>query len=426
MNEAKKLLSNSTIIFGGTILGSVCAYAFNMLSGRLLGPKLYGEFTALLSLMAILSVAGGAIMTVTMKYVSDLYADKHFKAIKKLYWRFSKYILFFAVGLFLISTIFVRSIANFLSIDNIYPVIITLSTFIFGFLIVVNRGVLQGTQKFLIVSLTSVLEMLLRLSIGLVLIKIGLGVGGALLGIVVASVVTYFITFLPLLKIFKTKDDNDTPFVFKKKEILSYSIPALFSSLFLAVALNLDVILVKHYFEAETAGLYAAVSTIGKIILYATGPIATVMFPMIAEKQASGDKHYSLFLFSLLLTIIGSFIILLIYFIAPGTVIRILYGDRYTGLYELLPKIGLFVLFYALVNLMANYFMVAKKYWYLGLFAIDLILQFVLIAKYHSDLETVVKILSATTGLLFLSMIGYYLFTKREQLQQLLRSNAEE
>src|SRR5665647_913598 len=165
MNEAKKLFSNSSIVFAGTIIGSFFSYLFNMLTGRYLGPEKYGEFTALLSLMLILSVAGGAIMTVTMKYSSELVAKKYFKALNKLFKIFSKYTAIFAISLVVFTLLFVKPIGAFFSINDIVPICITLTSFFFGFLLVVNRGVLQGGQRFFDVSFNGALEALLKLSL---------------------------------------------------------------------------------------------------------------------------------------------------------------------------------------------------------------------------------------------------------------------
>lgn len=422
MSEAKKLFSNSSVVFIGTIVGSFFSYLFNMLAGRLLGPEKYGEFTALLSVMMILSVAGGAIMTVTMKYTSELIAKKYFNALNKLYKKFSRYTAIFAVCLIAVTLIFVKPIGNFFSIDDIVPICITLTSFLFGFLLVVNRGVLQGGQKFFDVTVTTVLEMFLKLLIGVILTKIGLGVSGAMLGVILSTAAVYFVSLWPLNKLLKnTKNSKVEAFIFNRKEIIAYTIPALISSTLLMIALNIDIILVKHYFNAETAGLYAAISTIAKIILYATGPIVSVMFPMISEKKTTGDKHYKLLLLSLLLTFVGAMVILVVYFVAPGSIIKVLYGTSFTSYYSYLPQVGIFILLYSLVNILANYYLVLKSYTFLYFFAFTLGLQLVLIDSYHDTLAVVIKILISTTGLLFALLFGYYLITKKEQLSEFIR-----
>ena len=421
MGETKKLLSNSGIVFAGTIIGSFFSYLFNMLAGRLLGPDRYGEFTALQSLLLILSVGGGALLTVTMKYSSELFTAGRFGALRKLHKIFSRYMLMAAVFLFLVSLVFIKPIGTFFSISQTLPIVITLSGFFFGFLITVNRGILQGSQQFLAVSLVGTLEMFLKLFIGVLLIKIGLGTNGALLGLILATALTYFVTFFPLRRVLGAKTKEEENFAFDKKEILKYSLPALLSAVFLTVALNVDILLIKHYFGATEAGSYAAISTIAKIVLYATGPIVSVMFPMISEKTVSGDKHYKLFLSCLILTLLGSLVILGVFNAIPGTVIRVLYGASFTGFYYLLPEVGFFALLYALVSLISSYFLVIKNYVFLPIFAGCLILQVALISVSHSDIETVVKILISTTALLFFLLFGYYLITKREQITELFR-----
>ena len=425
MREARKLLGNSSIIFIGTMVGSVFSYIFNTLVGRWLGPSQYGEFTALMSLLMIISVGGGAVLTVTMRYSGELYALKNFQALRKLFKIFTRYLSFAGVSLFLVGLIFTKPIAHFFSIEHNVPVIIALFSFIFGFLIVVNKGILQGTQKFTAVAFVGTLESLLRLVVGLVLIKVGFQLTGAVLGSVVATIIVYFVTFIPLAKILKNKKGQSTEFSFDKKEIINYSWPTFMVTLLMAIGLNIDVILVKHYFPAKEAGVYAAISTIAKIILYTTGPIATVMFPMISEYKIKGEKHYQLFLFSLLLTLIGAFLILGIYYVSPGRIISLLFGSQYAGSYQLLPQVGFAILLYALVNIITNYFLSIKNFFFLPFLAIIIGTQIAVIAMWHPSIEAVIKVIISTLGLLFVLLFCYYLFTKKEQIFSHLRGTNE-
>jgi O-antigen/teichoic acid export membrane protein len=393
-----------------------------MLAGRLLGPEKYGEFTALIALLMILSVASVAIMTVTVKYSSELVAKGYFVALSRLYKQFSRYTATFAIVLIVISFIFVKPISVFFSINDLLPICITILNFFFVFLIVVNRGVLQGGQKFFDVTTSTALEMFLKLFLGIILIKIGFGVAGAMLGMVLALVIVYFLSFLPLNKLLRTKDENKSEsFIFDKKEISAFAVPVLISTTLLMVALNLDIVLVKHYFNAETAGLYAAISNTAKIILYSTSPIVTVMFAMVTAKKITGEKHYKIFFYSVMLTIIGALIILSIYVAFPSMVIKILYGQKFVSLYPLLSKVGLFILLYSLVNIMANYYLAIKNYIFLYFFGLTLLVQIVLIGLNHSNLDVMIKILISTTGLLLVLLFVYYMITKKAQLATLFK-----
>ena len=427
MGDTKKLISSSSIVFVGTIIGSFCAYLFNMLMGRYLGPIQYGDLTAILSMLSIITVISGAVMTISMRYSGEFYNEGLIKVLKRFFVFLTKNLLIVGLILFLLGVLLTKPIGHFFSINQTLPLIIGFLSIVFGLLNVINRGFLQGTQKFLAISFLGILEMGLRLLIGVFLVLIGLGLNGAVSAIVLATAIAYGISFIPLRKIFKSKssDSKSANFKFDKKEIINYSWPTLIASFFLAMAMNIDIVLVKHYFDPETAGIYAAISTIAKIILYATSPIVGVMFPMVSEKKVKGDKHFKIFLFSLLLTLIGSLVILAIYMIAPAKVILLLYGSRYVSLYQLLPEAGLFIAFYALSSLLANYFMVIKNFMFLIIFGLVLALQVILISMYHPSLTHVVRILILTNGVLFASLLIYYLSTKKEQVRLLLRGDYE-
>lgn len=419
MGETRKLFSNSLIVILGTLVASVFSYLFNMLMGRMLGPQGYGEMSALLSLLMIISVIGGAISTVSMRYSSELFAKDNFSALKKFFSYFSKYIFYLSLILIFISLFVVKPISNYLSIEDVTPVLITLLSLLFLLPININRGFLQGVQNFRIAAALNVLEMAARLGLGILLVTLGFYVNGALSAVVLAVGISYLVSLLPIKKTFfsSKKDKTPTKFKFDRREIINYSWPTLISSIFLAISLNLDIILVKHYFSPFEAGTYAAISTIAKIILYVTAPVATVMFPMISERKTKGSKHYSIFLFSLLFVVIGSLLILGLYVIAPAKVISILYGSQYINFFYLLPEVGLALVLYSLVNLMVNYYLVIRDFTFVWFFALAIILEIIGIVFFHSSVIIVVRIMILCFSLLFASLFGYYLFGKRKQLR---------
>lgn len=425
MTDTRKLISSSMIVFVGTIVGSVFSYLFNMLMGRMLGPKGYGEMTALMSLLLIVSVAGGAILTITMRYSSELYAADKYRALKKLFSVFTRYVYFLAIILFLLCLVLVKPIANYFSIDNLLPVVIAFTSLIFGLVAAVNRGILQGSQRFVAVAVVGVIDPVLRLALGILLVKLGFQVSGALAAVVTATAVSYFVTFWPIKSILSRSSQDKTPkkFSFDKKEILNYSWPALLSAILLMVAQNLDIILVKHYFPPADAGIYAAISTIGKIILYATAPIVAVMFPMVSEKTTKGDKHYKIFFFSILFVLVGGLLILGLYAIAPAKIIGILYGGQYISFFYLLPEVGLAILFFSLINLLTNYYLVIKDFRFVWFFLIAIFGLILAISAAHSSILIVVRIIILAFALLFAAMMGYYLFSKKEQLKSFLRGD---
>lgn len=416
------MLKNTLIIFIGSTVASVFSYLFNMLMGRLLGPTQYGEMAAVLSLVNIFAVIGGVITTTVMYHTGELYGFNNIAGIKKLFKIFSKYIFGLSILFFLIGVVFAKPLAGFFSLTHLIPIIIAFSGFIFGFVILVNKGILQGAQRFTAFTVVGLAEMILRVLIGVLLVRIGMNVSGAILATVLATAIAYLISFLPLNSLFKkVKKSDPAEFHFEKKDVLAYSWPVFASTLLLSIMINMDVILVKHFFPGDDAGLYAATSTVAKIILYITAPIISVMFPMILEKKAKGEKHYKMFFFSLGLTAIGALLILGFYSIAPGLVMRILYGSDYAGFYNYLPQLGIFVLFYTLVNLLANYYLAVKNFAFIAFMMLTTVLVLIWSWLSHPSIAVVIRIFITSQVLLFALMIGYYLFIKREQVSQFLK-----
>ncbi len=427
MSTTKRLLSNSLIVFIGTFLGSVFSYLFNMLMGRMLGPVPYGEMTALASLMMIIGVTGGAFFTISMRYSGEMVALNQYSALLKLFRFMSRNVFLFSLGLLALGLVLVKPISQFFSISTIWSVVISLTSVIFGLMININRGFLQGAQKFLAISVFGSLESFLRLTLGLLLVFLGFSLNGALSAMVLATALVYALTFLPLGKVLKQKEKNVSTdsFKFDKKEILGYSWPTLIAAAFLVLSINLDILLVKHFFAPEVAGVYAAISAIGKIILYVSAPIIGVMFPMVSEQKAKGQKHFRVFLFSVALTVLSSLVILAVYVIAPGKVISILYGPKYVGFYYLLPEVGLSVLFYALYNLISNYYLAIKNFIFLWFFTLTIIAQIVFISIFHGSLTEVIRILIVSNAGLSLLMLGYYVFIKWPQIKVYLSGELE-
>jgi len=421
MGQVKKLITGSVIVITATVVASLFSYLFNMLMGRYLGPEKYGEMAALMAIIPIITVGGGALSTVVMRYSGEYYHHRAPNALKTFFGRMTQYTILAALALTLVGYCFVPLTQRLLNISEYWPVFITYTYIIFGYLIVINRGLLQGTQRFTSLSITNIAEMVLRLGIGVVLARIGLAVNGAMSGILLATAIVYFFSFIPVTKILRSaKKTDDQKVLFRKKEIIGYAIPTLISTLLMTLIISLDTIVVKHYFDAESAGVYAAVSTVAKIIMFIATPVITVMFPIITEHRVRGEKHYKILLTSLILTLLGGMIILGIYAVMPATILRILYGERYTGMFQLLPEIGLAVVFYVLVNLLSNYFLAVKQYFFLYIIAAVTLMMGVWIYLNHPSIQYVVRIFIVSFGVAFASSMLYYLYTKRQQITKML------
>lgn len=420
MSANKKLFSNSIVVIIGTVVSSVFSYLFNMVMGRKLGPALYGDLVTLLSLLLIVNVGGNAILNISMKYSSKLFAADKKHLIYSFIMKMGKYVFLIALLIVIIGLIFIGPISSLLSMSNKISLVVAYISVFAGFLIMINKGVLQGLQKFVPISYINSSEMICRLLLGVLLVSLGFSLNGAISSVVLATFISYLVSFYFIKKYLfdSTKDlveiKKEQDLGIGKREIISYSWPTLIAMILLTILLNLDIIVIKYYFPPVDAGLYAAISTVAKIIFYISGPIVMVMFPVLSKQKYSGEKHYKTLAITLLITISMGAVILFAYYLFPKTIIAILYGSQYAEAYRFLSFSGAFMLLYSVINMLINYYLAIERFFVLWLLAITIFAQIILFIFYHNSIELILRLFVFTLVSLFALIVMYYLFERKQ------------
>jgi len=165
-----------------------------------------------------------------------------------------------------------------------------------------------------------------------------------------------------------------------------------------------DVILVKHFFEPVTAGLYAAASLLGKIIFFASYSFSWVMFPKIAEAYSKGEEYKHIFRKSLLLVSILVAIAVFVYWLIPDLVVGLLFGVEYLAVTDLIAPFGLAMGLFSIAFIVTNYYLSTNRTKFIYVLAAFAILEIAAIWFFHQTLEQVVNILLATMLALVISL----------------------
>ena len=93
---------------------------------------------------------------------------------------------------------------------------------------------------------------------------------------------------------------------------------------------NTDILLVKHFFTPESAGLYAAVALVGRVVYFASWMVVSAMFPISAgAKQEESTKNILAVPILFVLTLTGGFILVLSAF--PEVVLHLVFGRMFTA-----------------------------------------------------------------------------------------------
>jgi O-antigen/teichoic acid export membrane protein len=401
-------LKGSVIMFSGTMAANVMAYLYHLVVGRMLGPEGYGELAALISIFYILNAPSLVVQNILVKFFSQLKAKEDYGQAKRLMFRITKLLAVVSGVLFVLLVPFISKMAEFLHITsalNLVWLYLMFAAFLFS---VINLSVLQGFQLFLPITVISTLGGVLRLGFG----ALGalFGVGWALLANAIAGIAGYIATFIPLSKLIKQKE---SVIRISPMSALYYSIPALISVCSITALYSQDVVLVKHFFSSEEAGLYSSLSVLGKIIFFASSSLGAVAFPMLAEKKELGKPYGTIVAMAIGIVALISVGITFFYWMFPEFVVTILFGNAFTQASNYLASFGVFISLFTLSYLLTTIYLAIGKTLVWIPTGIAALLQVVITNMNHATLSVVIWNNTLIVGGLFIVLLLYYPYATR-------------
>jgi O-antigen/teichoic acid export membrane protein len=400
------LFSGSALMIVGSNLSNLIAYIYHVIVGRMLGPSLYGELVAVLSIIGLFAAFFSFLGLVIVKFVS---AAKENEVQSIVSWFGKKTLVIGFAGAFLVFLV-TPFLSRFLHIE--YSIIVMLPVIflfaIFGFL---YTSFLQGLLRFKEIVISTNVNMIGRLILSTAFIYLGFSVLGAVLGILLAAAIS-----LLLLRYFlKEYNFSSDKKIFKDgKKVFKYTTPILFASLSTYSIFSTDVLLVKHFFSPYDAGIYASLSTLGKIIFYGAAPIASVMFPMISKRHSKGLGYRKIFTLSLLLTAAIAGSVVFIYWLFPQLMVKLLYGSEFLSAAANLVWFGLFMAIFTLGSLILNYYLSREKTTVVPFVVLAALVQAGGIWFFHDSILTVIRVSIFAASLLLGALLIYFGYETRQ------------
>src|SRR5579859_7263216 len=380
----QKLLGGSLTMLAGSGLVGVTNLIYNVATARLLGPTGFAHATAVYTLLMLVSAITLSFQVVCAKYVASHEAD-HEKAV--IFSRLHMQSWVAGIGLGLLLFLFNHSIRNYLNLPD--PVLISLLALGTAFYIPlgVRRGYIQGVHAFRALALNFMLEGLVRLGGAFLLIRLGLGVEGAVLASVLAVIASYFLAKpSPGWQSFRSLG-IPIPFGEGLQAIVFFSGQVVIN--------NFDIVLVKHFFASDQAGIYAAVSLVGRLINMCAWSVVNTMFPVSAAARSSDREARPVLFMSLGMVFLILSVLILGLWAIPSFLWRTLFGSHfelgnYGGLAALLILYAITTGIYSLSSVMITYEMsrkIANTSWAQLAFSGALVLG---ICVFHQSLRQVI------------------------------------
>ena len=314
-----RVLGGSVVLLAGLGLVTLINFAYNIAVARFLGPTAFGHTTAVYTLLILISSVTLSFQILTAKIVAQQESQNaQAVAYKGFHWRgWAAGIL---VGLLLL--LFRHAVTDYLNLPD--PILIELLAIGTAFYVPLGarRGYIQGVCGFAHLAQNLVLEGLVRLGGSLVLIFLGTGVRGVIAANAAAVAIAYF-SAKPRLH---TSSDSapEVPVAFRE---------SLQAAVFFAgqvVINNCDIVVVKHFFPSESAGIYAAVAMVGRVVFAFSWAVVSSMFPIVAETRGRQQhEDYDVLGTSVLLVFAICLIFVVGLSLAPGQIWARLFGSQF-------------------------------------------------------------------------------------------------
>jgi len=407
-----KKLSSEQLFMITILLVNGGNYLYNLLLGRILGPATFSDAAILITFLLILSFVGMTFQIVSAKY-SVLLENNSLSL-------FTRMITTYAT----VTGIIIGLIVLFFNqeLQKIFHTSTTVMFVIFGigiplyFVMSVNRGLFQGKNLLNKLATTYQTEMASRLLFTIIAVLLLPTVSPS---IIVAAGITLSFVF-GLFPFQKGISNSFQPAVIQasenidKKSILSFFMLTAFYELTQIIINNSDIMLVKHYFDNEQAGLYASLALIGRVVYFVAWMFVMLLLPKVIQSKKEGKETQPILLKYVAYIVALSSGIVLGSFLFPQVVVNLMFGEAYLPIAFLLWKYALATSIFAIANIFAYYFLSINQYIPVVVSGILGLTQIVLIVLFHNSLEQVVEMqIIAMIALLFFQLSFFFYHNKK-------------
>jgi O-antigen/teichoic acid export membrane protein len=377
-----RVLNGSILMLLSTTLVSGLNFAFTVSMARMLGPARFGHVTAANTLVMLASAITLSFQLVCAKFVArnETQGEKVsvYHSLLGKAWVVS---LAVGAGLFMLK----RPVAQYLNVPDFWILaVLAIGISVYAPL-GVRRGAMQGNCSFGRLSGNMIIEALAKLLTAILLVALGYGVMGAVGALSASIVAAYFLPRMSSEFSVKAQTIRQPASFSEGMQVIVFFVGQVIIS-------NIDIILVKHYFSPESAGIYAGIALVGRVLYFASWSVVSAMFPISAAAK-SREEDPNVLLVPLLFVLAIAIVFILVANFFPTMIMHAIFGAAFSE-----PEESLLMLYpaatglYALSVVLMTYEMsrrIANTGWLQLIFSGVLVLA---IAIFHHSLHDVIVV----------------------------------
>jgi len=381
------------------IAGNVIALAFTIVFARLLGASDYGSLAALLSAFIILMVPGSALQIAVARDVSTSVAagDPNAGAGVR---RWLPHLLLATVVVALLAIPLRHVLAAVLNVDEDWAAAAVPLTAMLWMLVSVERGALQGLQRYRLVGWSIIGEAGARLAFALLLVGVGLDVTGAFLGSVLSLVAIALALAGPLLR--HVPYGEGTPL----RDLLAGAWAPVIGLMLLFALQEVHVIVVKHEASGDAAGSYAVAAVAAKAIIWVAVGLGMYLLPEAARRVRGGEDARPILLRTLALIAAVAVPMVLVYAVAAEPLLGAVFGDDLTEASGALPWLGLAMALLACAYLSVQYLLAIGRISFIAVLVVAAAAEVLLLIAVGANLTQIALVLFGLQLVCAVSMLA--------------------
>jgi O-antigen/teichoic acid export membrane protein len=388
--RASAMLKQSLLVFSASMVLNLCGFIAHAVASRQLGVTVYGGLYALINVALIASLPAAFIAPIVAQLSAEfraLHDDGHLRGLtQSVADGFAKLGLLYMV----IAAFAAIPFARFLHVPIWSLQFVGLLAGVSLYLSAL-RAIAQGTQDFIGYAVSNTIEGIAKVcGIGL-LIAAGLKLGGGIIGFFMGPLCGLVYLWMRLQRRYATAQAHDVRYDWRR--IMNAGAGAAAATIAVALMGSADVVLVKHFFDAHSAGLYAAASLGGKMLLYLVGFVSTVLLPQAADRHARGAQTHEVLAGSLVMFSVVALCGLFVFRYFGIDVLHALVGHAFDAAAPLLVTYGLAMVLLALTNALTYYGIATHRLAFTIPLLICTLGTLGTIVAFHPTLATVVRIL---------------------------------
>jgi O-antigen/teichoic acid export membrane protein len=383
-------------VMGQNLLGLV----FTVVFARILGKDGYGSLAALVAAFLILSIPGTALQVTVAREVSGALATG--EAARGAAIRgWMRSLLFAAAGVTVVSLLLRGPIGSIIGVDAHWAAGAVVPTATLWLVLCVQRGALQGFQRYRLVGASLVGEAATRLIFGLILVGLGLDIAGAYLGTTMSIAAMAAMLGYALHRELDTAPPGHTPPVGERlRDLAARAWAPLVALALIAVLQNIDVIVVKHRVSDDASSAYAAAAVAAKVMVWIAVGLGMYLLPEATRRTSVGRDARPVLVKTLAVAAACAVPIILIFVFGGHLLLDKAFGKDFATADKALPILGVAMTFLAATYLCVQYLLALHRSRFVLVLAAGAILDPLLLLAAGHKLTSIALVLAGLQAVL--------------------------